>query len=751
MENKLNQQGGIVHARHDVFVFMLVAFAIFGLTAGAPFLWENGYASAQLLGFGDYLSPFNTRDVLFKLFFSYDSSFNGGTNQSFNQSFLIFYAFHYVIEAIVGTPALASTVIISALLFIAQSGFCKYIHEKLESPLSFTSNLILISGSIIYGLSPYFISNAYPGHISSLILFAFVPYLFILFDRYMSSTTYKMSRNDSFALIVVLMLAAPAFANIGNFIALVIVLSIYSVSIFFYRSSYDISILVKYIYFIFLMFLLNAWWMLPFAVGLSEHIQLNAGSNQISGSVSYATQYATLKNIYTGLPELLFHEQNLIKHQLYTHWFTWGALFLVFFSSVVFLFIEKVPDKIRYWLMALLVVFLSSAFITKGPNAPFGVIFTYLLDNSTVFSIFRRPGSKIYWAYWFSLIAISTFMAIWGADKGRRFRWVQKNGVSFLFVLFAVVSTVLFIRTPMMMGVTPSDGYYQAVNYLNSKDPTRILVFPSTDGQPHSMLVPNDGYYGIDLFRAMVTHSVLIPDLLSAGGGANTSVVKYVNLLADDVSNSSNSCESYKKLGVSYVVFRSDVLMNRAQKDQYKRALAASMVSPELQFVEQYGSVVIFRVRTDCTGGITEQLNYDNKFGGDVFIDRISPTSIEIITEGNLADLEIIQKENYSESWVFTANGGGNFSNVTDRVFQMMYYIFAPVKLLTVNDLTISTKHKLCSGWANCWSIKIGINNELRKFTIRYILQDFFYLGIFVTSISSFFLVVYNFREKNKT
>jgi hypothetical protein len=747
MNNCLAKYGFAFCARNSQFIFLLFACVLFALTASAPLFWENGHATLQLLGYGDYLSPFNSRNVMHSLFYTYDPNFSGGINQSFNQSYLFYYAFHYLIESVVDTPAIASTVILSALLFISQAGFCIYILEKLRATLCLTNSLIIVSGSVIYGLSPYFVTNTFPGHISALILFAFVPYLFLLLDRYLASNTYVLSFHNSIILIFVLIAAAPAFANIGNFIALVLGMAIYATGYLLTRSSQKRNLLMKFSIFIALIVLLNSWWMIPFFAGLIEHIQLNVISNQIAGAVRYATQYATLNNIYSGLPEALFHIQGLLKNQLYTQWYACIGMLLIF-TAILGLFI-KTNHTIRSWLASLLLLLLSSAFITKGLNAPFGWVFEYLLNNLTIFSIFRRPGSKIYWAYLFSLIVIATFIGVIFSDAAKKRSLKQASMVSLFFAVAAGIAVILFVQTPLLKGVTPSKGYFQAAELLNSYPSTRILALPSTDAQPHTMTGQNEGYYGVDVFRNMLKHSVLIPDLFAAAGGANTPLVSHLNILADNMANSLNSCENYKQLGISYVVFRTDVLMNSNQRTQYINMLKSSRTSTDLQFIGQYGSVIIFKVKPECFLGIFERTNPSIQNKDNILANRISPTTIQFEIRGDANEFTFLQRENYSKAWVISVNDVSIFKAFMHRAMKMVYYITAPDKLSNANDLLVNIRHVRCFGWANCWHISQNLNHDSRKLTLRYILQDFFYLGILITAITSILLIAIGIIRDN--
>lgn len=747
MNKRLDKYEFASRLKSSQIAVLLFAALVFGGTASAPLFWGNGYASAQLLGFGDYLSPFNSRDVLHSLLYSYDPNINGGLSQSFNQTYLFYYAAHYLIEVVVGTSAIATTIILSILLFISQAGFYIYLREKLNASLTFDGSIILTAGSVIYGFSPYFITNTYPGHISALILFAFAPYLFLLFDRNLESNNYSISKRDASVLILVLLAAAPAFANIGNFIALVIALAIYAMGHMATQSFNPMRVLTKYVIFVVLMVLLSSWWMLPFAAGLKESIQLSAGANQIAQSVSYATQHSTVKNIYSGLPESLFHEPGLLKHQLYSHWYIWGALLLVAMTALAGVLI-KMSNDARRWLMALMILLVFSAFITKGPNPPFGNLFQYLLDNVTVFNIFRRPGSKIYWAYWFSLVSVSTYMAVLVA-RSAAYRWrLPVNPVSLVFVLIAVAATVLFVRTPLLKSVTPSDGYYQAATYLNAQPSARILAFPSTDGQPHTMGMQNDGYYGVDVFRAMLQHPVLIPDLHAAAGGAKTSIVSQVNHLANNVASAVDSCEAYKQIGITHVVFRADAILNSDQKDQYQKALIASSTSRELQFVDQYGPVTIFKVDPKCVGKSIEQLNSEGS-QNSVLTERTSPTTIHLNHIDNLVELNIVQRENYSRAWVVSVNGTSVTGMIKEWLQRIMNYAFPPARSELASGSSTYWEHDICNGWANCWRIRFGRGDERLGYTIRYVIQDFLYLGILVTLMTSIVLVTVGYGRNN--
>ena len=76
----------------------VIAILFFILSSSAPLLWQNGYADNVFLGYGDYVSPFDSLEKLYQLFSVYDLLSLGGADQSFNQSFIPFYTIHVIFE-----------------------------------------------------------------------------------------------------------------------------------------------------------------------------------------------------------------------------------------------------------------------------------------------------------------------------------------------------------------------------------------------------------------------------------------------------------------------------------------------------------------------------------------------------------------------------------------------------------------------------------------------------------------------------
>jgi hypothetical protein len=89
------------------------------------------------------------------------------------------------------------------------------------------------------------------------------------------------------------------------------------------------------------------------------------------------------------------------------------------------------------------------------------------------------------------------------------------------------------------------------------------------------------------------------------------------------------------------------------------------------------------------------------------------------------------------------------FKTFMHRVMQMVYFITEPDKLLNANDLLVNIKHVRCFGWTNCWHITQNLNHDSRKLTLRYILQDFFYLGVLITAITSILLIAIGITRRN--
>ena len=709
----------------------------FMLSSTAPLFWDNGYYSSIFLGYGDYVSPFNSWEKLQQLFYVNDLMSFGGADQSFNQSFILYYTFHFILEFIGFSSAVVTTLMLCASLFAAQYGFYIYIKDKFGSKKNWPILVLLLSGSVLYGCSPYYISNIFPGHLSAIFLFALFPFLIRYFEVYLDGPSYLLPFSICIRFIICMLLSAAAFANIGNFIALVMVLFGYTAIksvVCLKRSS---EYLFKCLFFIFLMLLMNAWWMLAFAVDIGEAVVRNQSANLIGSGLLYAVKYSTMFNIFSGLPEAVFHIKGFLTHEFYLGWVYSSLVMSVFAIGIIGIILSNPKVRVS-WQIPMLGLLLLSVFISKGPNPPFGQIFMFAWDHIPAFQIFRRPASKIYWLYWFCFAALGTAGSITIYLKTELSRALRVTTILML-VSAASFSYIALAKTTLLKGITPPSEYFIASEFLKSDGVSRVFMMPNADGAPYTMSDRLSQYYGVDFFEQMINSVVLIPEMASDGN--LTYFQGRINELGKELFVGSSLCKSLKELGITHLVFSSDVKLSDAVMQIYRASLRNAYLSKDLDFVHKFGALTIFRVREVCIGSVaTVDLHVaSSEIKTSTNLIQESPVSFSLLAPAGVQSLDVVLRSDFSRNWVLDVHNieSSNFKIISMRVNRVLNYAFSSKLIKQESDSDVKIKHTLYSQYGNEWNVNLPDNNINYQVNIRYIKQDIFLLGVIVSIFSS--------------
>ncbi len=719
----------------------LVTIVVFIMVGCAPLLWNNGYGENWLLGYGDYISPFDSKAELLRHLSSYDLLPYGGADHTFNQSFILYYLIHLILERLLGSPALATTCILCLLIFFTQYGIFSYINEKLGHPRDAKIISIVTSVSIMYGTSPYFVSNAYPGHISSLFLLAIFPFLIRHLDDYLDADSCAISFQTGLKLICCVLLGAPAFANIGNYVAMLLVFGVYILLRVVFSKINPLRLVARFSLFLVAITALNLWWMLGFAVDIGDSIQRNQAGNMIGAGLDYATRYASIWNILNGLPETIFYSPDLLETRLYSSWI-YRTLVCFLWIVLLFGFIIRSDETIIRYNFALLGLLLFSSFITKGPNPPFGDLFMFAWENVPTFQIFRRPGSKIYWAYWFSFLTLSAVSAYLLTGYFERHKLRGLN--IFLVILFAFSAAFSFIAlstTTLLKGVSPPKAYVSAAKFLEADGVTRVLMFPNRATDPFTMNQNFNDYHGVDFFEKMVGVSVLAQR--GDPHGELKSLQDGVNLLAQRLTSEQKLCRLFRDLAISHVLFSSDLIMSDPTKENYLKSLRSAHSSKELRFISKFDSLVIFRVTDACLESPVSYVYADGIDLRMVSVPQRDPAMFSFGLSSGVKEVHLIMRSDFSRNWVVDLhpNNTSFFENMIRRARIVKEYIFSSPQPEAEG---MSVQHSRYAGFGNQWAITVPTTEAEQSVTVVYIKQYFFIIGVMLSAMFVIFLLSFD-------
>lgn len=192
---------------------------------------------------------------------------------------------------------------------------------------------------------------------------------------------------------------------------------------------------------------------------------------------------------YDAVGQVDFLSFSTLGHSLYLlqpHWFknAFGSIAdlnteFVLIPVLVFLapILLRRNDKVLFWVAIALV----SVFLTKGTNAPFGQVYTWLFNNIPGFSLFRDPTKFFY------LVALSySVLLAFSVDAiARKLSGLPKLRVAFL--LFVTCYLLLLVRPVWLGQMTglfsnpPYQELYQGLTtFLKSdKEFGRVLWMPT--------------------------------------------------------------------------------------------------------------------------------------------------------------------------------------------------------------------------------------------------------------------------------
>lgn len=369
---------------------------------------------------------------------------------------------------------------------------------------------------------------------------------------------------------------------------------------------------------------------LPFA---PTYLLLLYGMISVSGPTMYLTGGETYGNLKGGI---LYQMLMWFSWGIYTDWkprsiFTFSDFFrawhslvapFLLYSIIVYGIYKKNLKNIHFLtLFGVLLIFFA---LVKGAQDPFGAVYLYLLDHSSIFRAFRSPDSK------FGFVIVLTFATL----LLFALKQYQKN--IFVSILAAVV---LAQSWPLFTGVAirgeNSDHSYDRVVHI-SESYRELASFLNDDTRTYGSVVTvpsaefglfqfdkNDRFIGQDLLSKLVR----LPFVrISENGSLPVSVYRELSL---------RSPVSFEKYPIRYYIFRNDI------KDD-SRDVVMPPKSFELIFQNNF-----FRVYENPMAPSLVQT--ENNF--PITFQKISPVEYKISMKGVQGPEKILFHENYQADW----------------------------------------------------------------------------------------------------
>jgi hypothetical protein len=257
--------------------------------------------------------------------------------------------------------------------------------------------------------------------------------------------------------------------------------------------------------------LVNAYWLYPFVNLFSQHY-----SNQVAvaGGIESAISWTKFISEYTSFA-------NLIRLQGDLNWYSHADFYSNFHLSNPFLiiasFIFPIFSFCAYWLVKskqekkIILLFLCIALFgflfSSGTHAPFGFIYSFLMENLPGFAAFRSAYYKFAPLIYLSfaiLFAVSTFYVVSKVQSG-----VIRKSLKFIIIIILILYHFPIFNKENFVFEKPFSTMLTIPNYVldygefekERRDYYRTLVLPPLNNYPMTTLSWN--YYGPSIFSGL--------------------------------------------------------------------------------------------------------------------------------------------------------------------------------------------------------------------------------------------------------
>lgn len=396
----------------------------------------------------------------------------------------------------------------------------------------------------------------------------------------------------------------------------------------------------------------------------------------------------------------------------------------------------------------LLLFFLVATFMAKGPNPPFGEVYTKLILDFPLFRIFRTTSSVILGG----LIFFSMLIPIVLSEISQKFK--SKKVFTAYFVCLIIISYPIFLGHKYYnANQSPSEGrgykipkeYFSISQKLDSLDKNySVLQLPFSDGY----ILKNWGYFGADiLYWSSNSPRIHRPDqpglsLEEYYGLGNFNVsnntilnnVRHILIQKDTPDTPQCNFENLGKVAYSDIYFDLIEIDKEYYRPKVYATLTASTMSAGLS-----GRTLRFidpTLRKSLCLELTENITKIDNGNLESNFQRVNPTKYQVNITTSNEKFTLVLNEKYNSDW----------------------------KILGLSD---DFKHLPVGGYSNGWEIDVSKMCQLLpkscttpseglktiRIELYYFPQRLFWTGVSISLITSGLLLIYSIfsiRQKDK-
>ncbi len=585
--------------------------------------------------------------------------------------------------------------------------------------------------------------------VSSVLSYAFAPLAFYFLIKFLFSR--QFDTRDSVASAIVMFMSAITLMFIVPLLFGFVV--IVGTSLFLIKINYQkIKKMFLTLFLFLLMFSMFIIIIIFEAKFNTSNVITKNLENGMSGSIAVGIPY--MFNHYFAWTLYNYWEpRNIVSFAKYYFSLSYLIpLFLLYFLIFTSFLKDK---KLLKKSFSFLAVYLVALFFAKGSLPPLGFIYSYLINNFSIFLTIRTPDTK------FGFLAMLSFSILLLMVFINTNRLKYKSIVIVLFLVCLVFINIPLITGEAFIGKVVPDksgsivtnnpvGTEAVVDEVNSdKTISNIIIYP-----PNSFPnVVHDGklFTGREFLSSYISKPVLFE-------GDSRENADFENKLKNLFKRKDLS--EIPKLNVSYIIIRKDFYIDKERKD-------AQAFGEEIQNSQYVSKIIdnqnylVYKVKDEFRGTIISTSN------SDVLIqyNKISPIKYEISLHNLRPDTNLKFAESYNKYWELYLEKNTEMTGMNGKP---ELYNFSDLRFFYTKDM-FSNTHVLKDGSENNWKLDPNfiVSNFPSDFyeknadgtinvtiTMYYKPQIYFYLGLILsvmTFLSSIgYLIISRQNRKRK-
>lgn len=385
-----------------------------------PFLWLNN--NSLIMGHDSGLTLFPVSHFLDRLSIWTDR-YGFGMDQSFALSGFMIHGLEAIVSGIGFTIQTVQKIIFSFWLILP--GIAMYIFAskiERENKLKYFA----LPASLLYMFNHFLLQGWFIAERTKFSLYAALPLMLYLLFEYQAKKMSALRTSILFSLLFFFLNGEGSLPLFGG-----IIVSIIIFGLFYFLEEHSLksvkSLLKLSILTLFFSFILQAYWIIPYAQYVLFHYSAEVttfgGVQGILGWIDYISKDSSLINLFRlqGIPE--WYENPI--HPYAATFLTNPLFILISFILPVsaFLPLRIIKDKrLRKLILFFSTLAVFSIIFIAGSHPPFGALYIAMAKFIPGFIAFRTPFYKFAPALWLSyavLISITINYIITGTKEGR--------------------------------------------------------------------------------------------------------------------------------------------------------------------------------------------------------------------------------------------------------------------------------------------------------------------------------------------